>query len=339
MEKIKERTGQYEVSVRVTSNGYYEARISLKLGGVNKSPRLQKGGKTQELSVLSLLIALETYIDTCYKSGIITTKFDDCIPQKFIKSINDLGVVTPEITEKALAIVNMINTINAEILKNIVIPNNNIIPFYNSNAVIPNAVAVAPAPPLILNNVSNKLEITDTQTNSQEVCIIEDFALDFMQYRLSKCKKTDDNPRPLSQKTIDNDIRLLKDKILPYFKSNKILYLKQISEEVIISLLKSLNGYQNKRTTYIVLSLFFQYAKKQHKLDTNPIENVDKPVKPAKDEETEIRCIEPENQNIYWNMFEKENTNMSILFLTMLLSGVRPEEACRFKMDCIRFKE
>ena len=64
MEKIKERTGQYEVSVRNTNNGYYEARISAKIGG-GQSTRLQKGGKTVELAVLSLLIALENYILNC----------------------------------------------------------------------------------------------------------------------------------------------------------------------------------------------------------------------------------------------------------------------------------
>ncbi|MCI8291608.1 MAG: hypothetical protein HFJ25_05120, partial [Clostridia bacterium] len=80
--------------MRITSNGYYEARVSFKLGGVSRSPRLQKGGKSQKLAVLNLLVALDSYIDTCYKSGIITTKIDDSIPQRLIKSINDLGIVT-----------------------------------------------------------------------------------------------------------------------------------------------------------------------------------------------------------------------------------------------------
>lgn len=319
--------------MRITSNGYYEARVSFKLGGVSRSPRLQKGGKSQELAVLNLLVALDSYIDTCYKSGIITTKIDDSIPQRLIKSINDLGIVTPEITARTLAIVNKINTINANILNTIP---TNIIPFYNPQSIIPNAVA--PAPALVANNVSNNLVVAPAIQEKQEICVIEDFALDFMNYRLSRCKKNEDNPKPLSQKTVDNDIKILQEKILPYFKSNKILYLKQISEKVIISLLKSLNGYQNKRTTYIVLSLLFQYAKKQHKLDINPIENVDKPVKPTKDEETEIRCIDPENQDTYLDMFEKENTDMSILFFTMLLSGIRPECACGLKWSALDLK-
>lgn len=329
MEKIKERTEQYAVSVRVTSNGYYEARVSVKLGGVSRSERLQKGGKSEELAVLNLLTALDSYIDTCYKSGIIITKIDDSISQRLVKSINDLGIITPEITARTLAIVNKINTINANILNTIP---TNIIPFYNPQSVIPNAVA--PAPALVPNNITNNL-IVETPKEKQEICIIEDFALDFMNYRLSLCEKSEDNPNPKSINTVKQNIRLLKTKILPFFKSNKILYLNQISEKVIISLLKSLNGYHNKNDTHIVLSLLFQYAKKKNKLTANPLENVDKPVKPVKEEETEIKCIEPENQDTYLNMFEEENTDMSLLFETMLLSGVRPEEACRFEMDCL----
>lgn len=338
MEKIKERTEQYAISVRVTSNGYYEARVSCKLGGLSRSERLQKGGKSQELAVLSLLIAFDSYIDTCYKSGIITTKIDENISQRLVKSINDLGIVTPEITARTLVIVNKINTINANILNTIP---TNIIPFYNPQSVIPNTFAAAPtivtpAPALVANNVSSNLVTAPTTKEKQEICVIEDFALDFMDYRLSLCEKTEDNPRPKSINTVKGNISLLKSEILPFFKSNKILYLKQISEKVIISLLKSLNGYQTKRNTYILLSLFFKYAKKQHKLDINPLENVDKPVKPVKEEETEIKCIEPENQDTYLNMFEEENTDMSLLFETMLLSGVRPEEACRFEVDCFK---
>lgn len=64
--------------------------------------------------------------------------------------------------------------------------------------------------------------------------------------------------------------------------------------------------------------------------------NIDKPIRPPKDEEDDIVCIEPENQNIYLDMFEKENTDMSLLFETMLLTGVRPEEACGLKWSALK---
>ena len=229
MERIKERTGQYEVAVRVTSNGYYEARISFKLGG-GKSPRLQKGGKSEELAVLNLLIALDSYIDMCYESGIITTKIDDCIPQRLMKSVNDLGVITSEITAKTLAIVNKINSINSNILNTIAAPNN-LVPFYPPQNNIPSAVA--PAPALVLNNVSNSSEVTNAPKNNQEICIIEDLAKEWLKFRYSLCKKTEDNPKPLAPKTVDKNHYNLKNNILPFFKEQKILYLSQITEKTI----------------------------------------------------------------------------------------------------------
>lgn len=339
MEKIKERTEQYAVSVRVTSNGYFEARTSFKLGG-GRSPRLQKGGKSEELAVLNLLTALDSYIDTCYKSGIITTKIDDCIPQRLLKSINDLGIITPEITAKALAIVNKINIINSNILNTIAIPNN-IIQFYPPQNNIPSAVA----PALVPNNLDN----TNTPKEKQEICVIEDIANEWHKYRLSLCKKTEDNPKPLSQTTVDNYYKRLHDDILPFFKKNKIIYLSQITEEWIKSLLKSIKCQNSKHRAYITLNMLFKYAIKNNEATSNPLEKVDKP--PQKidtgNEEDDDNYIEPDRQDIWLDKFELEyaesrlqdqKSDMSILFETMLLTGIRPEEACGLKWTALDLK-
>lgn len=340
MERIKERTGQYAVSVRTTSNGYYEARISFKLGG-GRSPRLQKGGKTQELAVLSLLTLLDSHIDNCYQSGIITTKIDDCIPQRLVKSINDLGVITPEITTKTLAIVNKINSINSNILNTIAIPNN-VVPFYPPQNNIPSAVA----PALVPTNINYNLDNANVPKKEQEICIIEDFVKEWLKFRLTLCKKTDDNPKPLSQKTIDSNYDRLKNDILPFFKKNKILYLSQITEKVIEALLKSIQSQHSKNKSYIVLNMLFKYAIKNNKATMNPLEKVDKP--PEKITTGEIKDDEDENyidtnrRDIWLDTFEEEtkaqekkiiHTDMSILFEVMLLTGVRPEEACRTSME------
>ncbi len=334
MERIKERTGQYEVSVRITSNGYYEARISFKLGG-GRSPRLQKGGKTQELAVLSLLTLLDSHIDNCYQSGIITTKIDDCIPQRLMKSINDLGVITPEITTKTLAIVNKINSINSNILNTIAIPNN-VVPFYPPQNNIPSAVA--PAPALVPTNINYNLDNTNVPKKEQEICIIEDLVDEWHLYRLSLCKKTEDNPKPLSQTTIDSDYDRFDKGILPYFKQNKILYLQQVTDETIKSLLKSIKSQHDKHKSYIVLNMLFEYAIDNNKTNFNPLRKVDKPPEKLETGEEEIddNYIEPENQDTYWDKFKETNTDMSILFGTMLKTGIRPEEACRFKVESIR---
>ena len=138
-----------------------------------------------------------------------------------------------------------------------------------------------------------------------------------------------------AKKTVDGYIKLWNDVILPFFKKNKLLYIKQIDEEIIKSLLKSINGYQGKRNVYIVLSLFYQYIKQQEIVTSNIMKNVDKPVKPPKNDEDDIVCIEPENQNTYLDKFEAENTDMSILFITMLLTGIRPECACGLKWSAL----
>ena len=64
---------------------------------------------------------------------------------------------------------------------------------------------------------------------------------------------------------------------------------------------------------------------------------IDKPIEPAKNEEDDIICIESENQGLYLDVFDKENTDMSLLFETMLLTGLRPEEACGLKHNVLRF--
>lgn len=341
MEKIKERTQVYGISVKITSNGYYEARMSLKLGGVSRSERLSKGGKSEELAVLNLLTALDSYIDTCYQSGIITTKIDDCIPQRLIKSINDLGVITPEISTMALAIVNKIAFINSNILNTIAVPNN-IIQFYPPQNNIPSAVA----PALVPNNTNYNLDNTNVLNKSQEICIIEDFVKEWLKFRLALCKKTDDNPKPLSQKTIDSNYDRLKNDILPFFKKNKILYLSQITEEVIKALLKSIQSQHSKNKSYIVLNMIFKYAIKNNKATINPLEKVDKPPEKISTgeiiEEDDENYIDTNRRDIWIDTFEEEtkeqekkiiHTDMSILFEVMLLTGVRPEEACRTSVE------
>lgn len=114
-------------------------------------------------------------------------------------------------------------------------------------------------------------------------------------------------------------------------KKNKKLYINQINEEIIKDLLKDIKYYDGKRLSYITLGEFFKYLGKQKNIICNVMANIDKPIRPPKDEEDDIVCIEPENQNIYLDMFEKDNSDMALLFETMLLTGIRPEEACGLK--------
>ena len=82
-----ERTEQNTISVRIKNNKYYEARISLKIGG-GKSTRFQNGGKNQEEAILKLLEKVELFIITITNSGSMTFKINANLPNLLIKSIN-----------------------------------------------------------------------------------------------------------------------------------------------------------------------------------------------------------------------------------------------------------
>ena len=317
MEKIKQRTNKYEISIRPKGEKYFEARISLNFGQ-NCKTRLQCGGKTEELVVLNLLIQYMNFLDSSFKNGLIQTKIDDIVTQRLLKSINDNGLIMAEITQKALEIINKINYINSSILNTINIESN-ILPIHNQ-------IKTSPTLSLYANNsaMSNTLSIKEQtiQNTKIEKCIIEDLANEWHRYRLSLCLKTPDNPRPLSQTTVDNNFKNLRDDIFPYLKKHQILYLSQITDKVADNLLKSIKCQNSKHKAYIVLNMLFKYAIKHNKATINVMEKVEKP--PEKivtgEEEIDENYIEPDRQEYWVGLFEKENTDMSLLFETMLLT-------------------
>lgn len=326
-----ERTEQNTISVRIKNNKYYEARISLKIGG-GKSTRFQNGGKNQEEAILKLLEKVELFIIKITNSGSMTFKINANLPNLLIKSINNLHILDPKIAEKTLQIVNTINGFNAK-LDNIIAINSNIVPF----SMIQNSISnISTIPQLPTKEYENQILETSKQTIKSETYIIEDLGIEWKSYELSLCVKTAENPKPLSQKTVDSYIYNWNKIILPFLKKNKKLYINQINEEIIKDLLKDIKYYDGKRLSYITLGEFFKYLGKQKNITCNVMANIDKPIRPPKDEEDDIVCIEPENQNIYLDMFEKENTDMSLLFETMLLTGVRPEEACGLKWSALK---
>lgn len=336
MEKEKERTKKYEISIRskiLKGKEYIEARISLNFG-IDCKRRLAKGGKTDEEAILNLLDEYLNFIDTSYKNGLIHAKIDDIVSQRLVKSLNDLNMISAGITQKALEIVNRVNYINSCIL-NTIVPPSNVIPLTNPNTF----QATLPA---FLNNYAthhNKQNEVNTIINTKiEKCIIEDLACEWHKYRLSLCKKTPDNPKPLSQTTVDTNFRRLRDDILPYFKKHKILYLSQVTDTIVDNLLKSITSQNSKHKSYVVLNMLFKYAIKHNKATINIMEKVEKP--PEKiitgEEDNVENYIETDRQNIWLNLFEKENTDMSLLFETMLLTGLRPEESCGLKWKALK---
>ena len=339
MEKVKEKAKKYEVSILLKGNGYYLARMSLKLGG-GPSQRPQSSGTTAELALSGLLDKIIQCIDTSYNQGLITFKIDDRISQRLVQSINNTGISSPEIMEKTLIIVHKINAINAHILNNISLQNN-IVPFHSTNVVPINNMAVIPTQADIVSNTSlviHNIDNTKRTETTQEI-LIKDFAMEWIEYKFSLCKKTEDNPKPKSKKTMDGYYRKINDIILPYCEKNKKLYLSQLTEDFIKDLLKNVKGQSSKKHVYIVLNMIFKYAIKTKNFKCNPMEKIDKPVQVAKTEdEKSSDFIEPDEQDKWLDIFEQENTDMSILFFTMLLTGLRPEEACGLKWTALDLK-
>ena len=132
MEKEKERTKKYEISIRskiVNGKPYIEARISLNFG-IDCKTRLAKGGKSDEEAVLNLLSALFDYIKTSFERGLVTCKIDNIVKDRIVSSITELCLTTTKIAPKVLEIINLIESINAHILDKIYFPNN-VVPINN----------------------------------------------------------------------------------------------------------------------------------------------------------------------------------------------------------------
>ena len=322
----RERTKKYEVSITLKRNGYYIATISLKIGG-DPAKRIENSGTTEELALLGLLNKIIAYIDTAFSNGLITCKFDDRVSQRLVDSVNKTGISTPKILENTLIIVNKINNINAHILQNINLQTN-IVPFHQS-------LNIANINTTTINkNLSSNYK--ETKSEIENKVILEDFAMEWIKYKFSLCNETEDNPKPLSKKTIDGYYKKIIDIILPYCKKNKKLYLYELTEDFIIELLKNIKGQTSKRHIYIILNMLFKYAIKNKKIIENPLKNIDKPVQVSKTEIEKLNdYIESDRQDIWLDYFEKENTDMSLLFETMLLTGIRPEEACGLKWSAM----
>lgn len=198
MQRVIERTEQNTISVRTKNNIYYEARISLKIGG-GKSERFQKGGKAQDKAVLKLLEKVETFINTITTNRTITFKINPNLPNLLMKSINNLQITDQNVIQKALSIINTINRFNAS-FDNVIIENTNILSF----PTLPNNINPAVNTYLINNYCDNQVLESATQEYKKEILDnFEDFAYEWIAYKFSLCKKTPENPVPKSRKTME----------------------------------------------------------------------------------------------------------------------------------------
>lgn len=109
--------------------------------------------------------------------------------------------------------------------------------------------------------------------------------------------------------------------ILPYLKENRIIYFRQITEDILTNLIKNVNGNYTKRQTYIVLSMIFQYAIKKHKIKENPLEHIDKPKVPKKKATEKKAIVTSDRIKLWCKKLEEEykiSGDMYLLFIVLL---------------------
>ena len=121
-------------------------------------------------------------------------------------------------------------------------------------------------------------------------------------------------------------------------EKNKIVYLQQINTDIIEKLLKEQNGYDSKRLTYIVLSMLYKYAVKKKDGIENLMLKVDKPKRPARKGKKKRILVTRDIEDLWIEKLEEENTDVSLIFLTILTQGTRPEEATSIIWENVDFE-
>lgn len=315
-------TKHYTISVMKKRNGY-EARITLEIIGGGKNPRLSAFSTNSELDAIIKLFTKVKERLLEYKTSNFLTK------EKVLRIYDSLVLSTQELQLTSnIEIMKLTNSI-FEILTSentITYKENNIIELQrNYNNYVSNP---------IVNNLNIEEQNTVTfQSNIKKVHskTFKDVALEWFEYKLSLTKESIDNPKPLSPKTLQGYNDCINTQIIPYLKNNKNISL--LTEKNFKDCIMSFNGYRNKESVYIVLKMILDFARDKGYIYFIP--KLKKPKKPYTDKEESIIFIDSDRQNIWLDYFEKEDTDMSMLFETMLLTGVRPEEACGLKWSAL----
>jgi integrase len=186
------------------------------------------------------------------------------------------------------------------------------------------------------NNIktkSNSINSTEYISNENRIYSVKDVGFIWFNAILDRTKKQPEEDDYLSLKTAESYIYALKKIIIPYFEN--IENIQDVEEEDINSLLNTLNGKTQKKDILTVLKLFFSFAKKNKYVKYNVTLEIKLPRK--RKQLDEIEFIEEEDREKWITCLLNENSNISLLFLSMLLTSARPEEACGYKWSAFDF--
>lgn len=150
---------------------------------------------------------------------------------------------------------------------------------------------------------------------------------------LDRTKKDPEEEDYLSGKTAESYIYILKKTIIPYFENTENI--QNVEEEDINELLSTINGKTQRRDVLTILKLFFSFAKKNKYVKYNIALEIKLPRK--RKQLDEIEFIEECNREKWIQCLLAEDSDISLLFLSMLLTSARPEEACGYKWTAFDF--
>lgn len=327
--KRNELKRHYTISITTKGCGY-EARATLKVIGGGKNPRISAySAVSKNEAVCKILDKIYIRLAEYKKMNILKKEICLNIYDAIMISIQELKLTSDSNVMKSATTVFQILT---------VIDNNTIPPITYSQFSVSQTVNqevpinnVLPTKSLTLEEQNKINFFAQNQVKPIASKPLETVAEEWFEYKKSLTIKTEENPKPLSPKTVEGYNSPLKSTIIPYFKKNKNISI--ITEKELKDCINSCNGYRNKETVYIVLKMVFDYAREKNYCFYVP--RIKKPQEPYTDQEESLIFIESDRQDLWLDCFEKENTNSSLLFETMLLTGVRPEEACGLKWCAI----
>lgn len=188
-------------------------------------------------------------------------------------------------------------------------------------------------------NIENKRIPTTTIAsnyiaNSNRIYSVTEVSFIWFNYIISRTKKQPDEDDYLSIKTAESYIYTLKRIIIPFFEG--VDDIRTIEEDNVRALLETINGKTQRKDVLTIVKLFFSFAKKYKYIKYNIALEVKLPRK--RKQIDEIEFIEEKDREKWISCLLNEDSDISLLFLSMLLSSARPEEACGYKWTAFDFE-
>lgn len=313
----KESSTFYRISL-YERLGRYDSAISLPILKGTVNPRLRATSSVSKEECLTrLLEKIKNTLLTGIKEGYITSNNLFNIFDNISISIKNLKL------DNSIILTHFHNIVSC------------IYGYLNTNI-------IAPVSPLVINSVSTENRITNTNiyvssvnnqiqqaTSLQEKLSFKEVAIKWFHYKYSFTEKNINNPNPLSRKTLQDYNKTMNLVLIPFFEQNT--FIDNLSDDDFQTCIDSTNGSRQKEAIYIVLKMILDFARTNNYISYS--RTIKKPLKAKKKAMLKIEghdfvYIETSRQPYWIDCFEKENTDISLLFEGMLVEGFRPEEAC-----------